>query len=218
MEYKLSPIDRLFHEIKNKRLFFILLSVLLVVGLSWLVLVGKATSFIAMNTYHATWLDIFFIYYTNVGDGIVALVLAAVYFVGYKKVATGWMLVYAFLLSGLISQLVKNSMLSPRPKLFFTAGQYLHFIDGVTLSNHFSFPSGHTATTFAVATILALRLKAQQGQLFILVTAVTVAYSRVYLGQHFLADILAGAFIGTLSALVSFWAVKNQYIISFTKK
>jgi undecaprenyl-diphosphatase len=60
--------------------------------------------------------------------------------------------------------------------------------------DHFSFPSGHTITAFAVATPVALFYPALSvGVLF---CALSVAASRILLGMHFLSDVVAGAAIG----------------------
>lgn len=58
-----------------------------------------------------------------------------------------------------------------------------------------SFPSGHTAGSFAAATALATFYPKDRPILFGLAGA--VGLSRVYLGHHFLSDVLVGAAIGT---------------------
>jgi undecaprenyl-diphosphatase len=58
-----------------------------------------------------------------------------------------------------------------------------------------SFPSGHAATSFAGATMLAHFLPRQRLLLYAL--AVAIAYSRVYVGVHYPVDVLAGAALGT---------------------
>jgi len=60
--------------------------------------------------------------------------------------------------------------------------------------DQFSFPSGHTITSFATATSLALFYEAWAAPL--LVCAASVALSRVVLGMHFLSDVAAGAILG----------------------
>lgn len=62
-----------------------------------------------------------------------------------------------------------------------------------------SFPSGHTAGSFAAATALAAAYPRDRPILIGLATAVGI--SRVYLGHHFPSDVLAGAGIGTLIGL-----------------
>lgn len=60
-----------------------------------------------------------------------------------------------------------------------------------------SFPSGHSANAFATA--IVLNGFASLGNIPILI-AVIVAFSRVYLGQHFVSDVLAGSTIGIVIA------------------
>ncbi len=61
-----------------------------------------------------------------------------------------------------------------------------------------SFPSGHAATSFAGAVILAYLLPRALPALLLLATLVAV--SRVYVGVHYPLDILAGAALGALVA------------------
>ena len=63
-----------------------------------------------------------------------------------------------------------------------------------------SFPSGHAGSAFAAATVLARALPAWQAAWWIL--AALIAYSRIYVGVHYPADVIAGALIGALSAAV----------------
>ncbi len=178
-----------------------------IAGSSLLVLLGKSATFISLNSLHPFGLNVFFINYTFMGDGIFALCLIAVYIFYFKKKKEGLALLYAFVLSGVAVQVIKNLVNSPRPKLFFEQGQYMFFMDGVSLSNNSSFPSGHTATAFAIATVLILFLKNKKWQLPILFSAALVGYSRIYLAQHFLMDVLVGAFIGSLSGVLAFYLV-----------
>jgi len=70
---------------------------------------------------------------------------------------------------------------------------------GGHLSTH-SFPSGHTATSFACATVLAAFAPRLRIPLYVLAAA--VAYSRLYNGVHFPLDVVAGAVLGTATALL----------------
>ncbi len=169
---------------------------------------GKAASFVSLNAYHPFLLNVFFINYTFMGDGIFALCLAGLLFY-FKKKQQALAMLYAFLISGITVQVIKNLVSSPRPKLFFEAGQYLHFIDGVSMANNSSFPSGHTATAFGIATVLVLILKNKTWQPHILIAAVLAGYSRIYLAQHFLLDVMIGAVIGCTSGIAAFYLAKN---------
>jgi len=194
---------------KNKT-YFLGVFLLLSTGFLLLVLNGKASTFICLNTYHSFWLNVFFINYTFMGDGIFAIALILLYLFYFKKRKEGLALLYAFLVSGIIVQVIKNVIAAPRPRLFFEPGQYLFFVDDVSLANNSSFPSGHTATAFAIATVFILMMKNKKWQLPVLVAAAVVGYSRIYLAQHFLPDVLIGATIGTGSGIMAFKLVTGK--------
>lgn len=69
--------------------------------------------------------------------------------------------------------------------------------------DHFSFPSGHSITAFAV--VLPLGLFFPSLMLALLFCAVSVAASRIVLGMHFLSDVLAGSAIGSMLGYAAFW-------------
>ena len=195
--------------LRQNKIYFAGLLFILLFGVLFLLINGKAASFISLNAYHPFLLNAFFINYTFIGDGIFALCLMAAIFFYYKRKQQGLALLYSFLISGLIVQVIKNLVDSPRPRLFFEAGQYLHFIDGVSLANNSSFPSGHTATAFAIATVMALMMKDKTWQLLILFAAVLVGYSRIYLAQHFLLDVIIGGVIGSASGVLAVYLATN---------
>jgi undecaprenyl-diphosphatase len=65
---------------------------------------------------------------------------------------------------------------------------------GVTVGG--SLPSGHAATSFAGAVVLSYFFRRALPALVVL--AVLIAFSRVYVGVHYPLDVLAGAALGTL--------------------
>jgi membrane-associated phospholipid phosphatase len=146
---------RLIQLIKKASLYFVGLSIFLMVATLFLFMQGKANSFLLINNFHNQWLDSFFSKFTFLGDGIFALILSLLFLI-FKKKKASLLILITFAFSGLVAQLIKHIANSPRPKLFFNPAIYVHFVDGVTVSNNFSFPSGHTTTAFAVATLIVL--------------------------------------------------------------
>jgi len=184
-------------------LLFLLISILFLSSHS------KVDGFILLNSYHSQSLDLFFMIYTNVGDGLYSIGLFLL-LLWFRKPLPGWEIVFAFLLAGLMVQVLKNIFPMPRPQTLLENTSYPYFIHGFTHVGNASFPSGHTATAFGTITILSIFTKNKKISLLYLLAAILVGYSRIYLGQHFLQDVLAGALIGVPLALVVYFVVDNH--------
>ncbi len=117
----------------------------------------------------------------------------------------------AYLTSGATVQIIKNTTKCPRPKAFFTNGEIIHYIQGVEIYQTNSFPSGHTASAFALFLTLTLATKNNFLKLVFFICALLVSYSRVYLAQHFPIDILVGSFLGIVFTLLVFIIIENKY-------
>ncbi|MCB1877426.1 MAG: phosphatase PAP2 family protein [Chromatiales bacterium] len=110
----------------------------------------------------------------------------------------------AFLLTGLLAfaielpayLLLKNTVRRNRPQ-----DAIGDFVAHIVPSDRFSFPSGHTAAAFVMATLVG---GFYPGFLAVAVTvAGMIGASRVFLGVHFPTDILAGVALGHASALLA---------------
>jgi undecaprenyl-diphosphatase len=66
----------------------------------------------------------------------------------------------------------------------------------------FSFPSGHTLNAFAVGTVIALGFPSLAPLAFLV--AVSVGGSRVFLGLHFVTDVVVGAVLGVVIGAAAF--------------
>jgi membrane-associated phospholipid phosphatase len=190
--------------IAGNRLYFYFFLLFFVVGFIFLLTVGKATAFVDLNPYHQTILDGVFAWITFLGDGTFT-VIVFVLFLLQRRWSGATQIIAAFLLSALVAQILKNVFSMPRPKQFFAPGTYPYFIDGVTHIGFASFPSGHTTSIFALATLLAIFTKDQRAKIAFLFGGVLVGYSRIYLGQHFLGDVLIGSCIGMIVAVLVHW-------------
>ncbi len=74
-----------------------------------------------------------------------------------------------------------------------------------------SFPSGHTASAFAVAVVLFRNLKKKIGGCF-LALAILISLSRIYVGVHYPTDVLGGILLGIICAYLA------QYLYEFLAK
>ena len=192
--------------ISLNRHFFIGYFLFLIASIVFLALHSKVDGFILLNSYHSQPLDLFFMIYTNVGDGLYSIGLFLL-LLWFRKPLPGWEIVFAFLLAGLMVQVLKNIFPMPRPQTLLEHTSYPYFIHGFTHVGNASFPSGHTATAFGTVTILSIFAKNKNISLLYLLAAILVGYSRIYLGEHFLQDVLTGALIGVPVALIVYFAI-----------
>jgi undecaprenyl-diphosphatase len=80
----------------------------------------------------------------------------------------------------------------------------------VAIPHSDAFPSGHTATSFAAATILTAFVPRAAPALYAL--ALAIGYSRVYVGVHWPLDVVGGAAIGLATALLLLAAVRRRSV------
>ena len=198
--------------------YFGVLLFLLLCAAAFNIYFSKLDGFMILNSIHNTWLDTFFKFFTNLGDGLFCLLIVVLLFVFGKKKESVTILI-AYITSGLAAQILKRLFHMPRPKVFFEqiAFHYPHFVEGVRMSGTNSFPSGHTTSAFALATVIALVYKKRRISLGLIAFAVLVSYSRIYLAQHFLQDVIFGAVTGIIFALVSYDQIYDQKLWSLFK-
>ena len=78
----------------------------------------------------------------------------------------------------------------------------------VSLPHTHAFPSGHTTTSFACATVLAALAPRGAPAFFLL--ALAIGYSRLYVGVHWPLDVLGGAVLGIATALLLLGATRRR--------
>ena len=162
---------------------------------------SKASIHMAMNSFHTPFFDLLMRYWTLLGDGILLVIIILVLLtVSFRYFFTA---LTAYILAGLSVQFFKRVFFSdfPRPAKYFqmiNTDYELYLVPGVELNSWFSFPSGHTATAFALFFALALLSRSKIGQAGLLILSIGVGYSRIYLSQHFLMDVVAGSLLGII--------------------
>ena len=180
------------------------LSVLITISTGILVLtLGKHGAFQLINSNHSEFGDQFFKYFTHYGDGLMWLPLAVFCFFFRRKYFIA--VVAGVLISTLIAQFLKRVVYPDelRPISYLSESFPVHAVEGLVMRTKHSFPSGHTTTAFAMALIMAHIINKKIWSYLLPLFALLAAYSRVYLGQHFPTDALAGMCIGIVSAILS---------------
>jgi membrane-associated phospholipid phosphatase len=156
----------------------------------------------AVNGSHSPFGDLLMEYLTYAGDGFFLLLTGVIIVVLNRKL---WLVTLLSLsIPSIITQLLKNFVFAHhhRPAILMADIPGLHYIEGMYMNQFNSFPSGHTTAAFSLYTLLALLSMRKQWGVAWAVIASAVAVSRVYLLQHFWQDIVAGAFIGTVTTIL----------------
>jgi membrane-associated phospholipid phosphatase len=187
--------------VKNNRWFFIPYLITAVVTLFFILLFTKASVHLYLNSYYSNFGDLFFKYLTILGDGIIIPFLLII--LAFIRFRYAFFILVTYAVSGLFTQILKRTffMNVERPTKFFEDVAQLHLVPGVEQLSMKSFPSGHTTTAFAIMICFALLVRNNILKLLFFILAALIAYSRVYLSQHFLTDLLAGSLIGTFTGL-----------------
>jgi membrane-associated phospholipid phosphatase len=179
--------------------------------------IGYKEFFLLLNENGGRFADYFFKYFTNAGDGFMWVpVLLIVLFVLKRKDVLP-LLISGFAASTIVTQIFKYLIVpdEPRPIKVIKDTNLIHTVPGVELHSISSFPSGHTGTAFCFYILFCLLVNKNWWIVVGLVLALLVAYSRVYLAQHFPFDLAGGILVAIISMVVSvkiqqwWWKKKN---------
>ena len=180
---------------------------LFLLGILFLAIFQNSNFSIIINASHNNFLDQFFKYITFFGDGRFVFLIALIYLFANKKY--GISILISLIINTILIQVLKRVVFSNRfrPSFYFKNliedGSW-NMIDGVELYEKFSFPSGHTASIFCLCMSICIFMKKKYFPLLLVLLAYIVGFSRIYLSQHFLIDVLAGALIGSLVPILTF--------------
>ena len=225
MEFQHKMMQKIWHE---NRYFFIPFIILL---LFWSVLLlgfPKPELHILINKNNSPFFDVFFSYLTFLGDGANIAVLFIVLL--FKKIKYAFIfltgsLVSSLLIVNLLKKIILHNIYRPAKYFELFETYKLHLVEGVKMHALQSFPSGHSATAFNLFFMLALLVKNNILKFLFFCVAALVAFSRVYLSQHFLVDIAAGAVLGVAFIAFAWMCFENknagwlnQSIINVLKK
>jgi len=175
----------------------------------FLLVYGKRESFLIINGWNGPLADVFFKYYTHAGDGIMWVPFGLFCLLYKRKYLIA--VILGILVSTLLTHLLKRVVFPDelRPLSYLSESFPVHEVEGVKRNYRLSFPSGHTATAFTIAILLVALCRKKHWAFILPLLALLAAYSRVYLGQHYVTDLIAGMAIGIVSGLFSLWIYRK---------
>jgi membrane-associated phospholipid phosphatase len=138
---------------------------------------------------------------------VLALAVYLGFVFGWKRFErTAALALITSVLSGLFVQIVQTAFMRARPYLEgATPLDWFDFSRAIDAGKFFkadfrSFPSGHTATAFGVFFALAAAVRPVWLKVLLVVPAFLTAFSRVYLGKHWLSDTVASVILAAWTA------------------
>lgn len=164
--------------------------------------------FIWLNSYHNPNLDWIMVAISNSKTWI-PFYLFLVYLI-FKSNSKNKAIIYVIitLISVGLSDFIASGILKP----FFVRFRPCHTdsLKGIMIlvgdcGGKFGFVSSHASTSFALAfSILFIFKRKYKLYIYMILWAIMVSYSRIYLGVHFPIDILCGAFLGIILTFIVF--------------
>ncbi len=144
---------------------------------------------------------------TRLGNmGLIWFSTLSILFLGKIHRRAALAMLFSLLGSALLGNiLLKNLVRRPRP---FNQRKGYDIL--IPPPQDYSFPSGHTSSSFAAATILCFFIPALA--IPAMIVAILIAFSRLYLCVHFLSDVLFSLFLGVSIAISVFFLMRLYYL------
>ena len=154
--------------------------------------------FSVMEEFRSDFLTVLFKFFTSFGNIYIPLVILVCLLIFFKNKWIFLLQSGSYAIAGIFTYLAKIIVARPRPVTAL-----------IKIPSSYSFPSGHTLTSIVFYVMLVYLLtynskKEVRNALIVLasVFALCIAFSRPYLGVHFLSDILGGIILGVPILLV----------------
>lgn len=177
------------------------------------------TKFLGTLIPHSPLFNSFFAFFSLKGSSILVWLLVIIIVVileerknpGFSKRDKKFIILFSlsFLITAFLSDIVfKNIFQRSRP--FIAIYNHLQlFTTNFNCPIDFSFPSTHSATAFAAATVLTFFDKKRCW--FYYIIAVVISYSRIYLGCHYFIDVVIGAVLGVAISKLLFRLIPKKW-------
>jgi membrane-associated phospholipid phosphatase len=192
-------------NLKDKRVSIVCHLLLALGVLPFILLYSKSESLLVINGNHSIFLDKVMYHITRLPE--LALIVFAIVLSLFSERKVFISVLVAMSLSGIGIVIFKHFLFTDfyRPFQWLSSNEIeFHRVDGIRLHSYGSFPSGHTIAAFCSLALVGFISKNGFVQFICFLLACLAAYSRVYVAQHYLMDVYAGALIGFIFAFIPF--------------
>lgn len=152
-----------------------------------------------LQSLHFPLLNYVMIFITSLGNGGLIWIVAALFLIFQNKnmlKREGFTIAVALIIFSVLGLLILKPIIA-RPRPFVAQGVDILIKEPMG----FSFPSGHTGSSFAAASVIYFYNK-KRG-LLALILATLIAFSRMYLFVHYPSDIVGGLILGIISSRIA---------------
>lgn len=164
--------------------------------------------------------DLYFSYFSLLGSAEITIgfciLMAGLFLVrGRWQAFLGWMVIIPASLAEVFGKLV---LFHPSPPVFFHRSLLPTSLPSFYIHTNFSYPSGHMTRTIFILTILILVALFSKMKLLLkavlLLTLIFAGFmmglTRVYLGEHWLSDVVGGTLLGVSGGLFAYVLIFKQ--------
>ena len=176
--------------------YLVVLTACLLIKLNY----SREEIYFAVNSHNFAFGDLIAPYLTDLGNFWSVVVISVV--LSLFNYSRAFLMLLINTITALFAQVVKHIFDAPRPTLYFQSQlSRIHLVKGVDMLKLHSFPSGHTVSAFTTALLITYWCRNKTWGLPLLLIAMMVGYSRMYLSEHFFEDVTAGSTIGVVTTI-----------------
>lgn len=180
--------------------------------------------FLWLNDHHTAYWDTFMFLYSGKLIWLPLVIVAFGVFVFKIKWKEALVLLLCAALIGLLCDYVSGALIKPyferfRPTHHPDFKEFVDIVNGYR-GGRYGFISNHAANGFGIVTFTSLLFRYRYLTIAMIIWATTTAYSRIYLGVHFISDVVGGAVWGTIIGFLVYYIylTSRQYILKVPKE
>jgi len=183
-----------------------------IVGVAFVIAYPKLEIQYYVNSFYHPVASFIFQFITHLAEGWFTVPLLIILFIynWRKGLFIGLSYAIASIVVAILKRLVFSNFKRPHGFKELIQNEEYNWLYDVQMPSNLSFPSGHTTVAFCVFFGLALIITNKKIGSALIVLAVLIGFSRIYLSYHFLIDIVAGSLLGVITALVVYFSLRKK--------